>query len=206
MKNDRPQATQTTRRLTLMVAFTVALLQPIAAADIAPPPVPPNLEVPAGNEAFLEGHAIGTQNYICLPSEAGVAWTLVGPQATLFNRWDRQLITHFLSPNPDERDTPRATWQHSRDTSTVWAVAIASSSDPNFVASGAIPWLLLQVVGAQPGPTGGDRLTETTFIQRVHTSGGVAPSTGWVEVTDVGQRAFVPYTADYFFYDAATDE
>jgi hypothetical protein len=206
MKNDRPQATQTTRRLTLMVAFTVALLQPIAAADIAPPPVPPNLEVPAGNEAFLEGHAIGTQNYICLPSEAGVAWTLVGPQATLFNRWDRQLITHFLSPNPDERDTPRATWQHSRDTSTVWAVAIASSSDPNFVASGAIPWLLLQVVGAQPGPTGGDRLTETTFIQRVHTSGGVAPSTGCVEVTDVGQRAFVPYTADYFFYDAATDE
>jgi hypothetical protein len=206
MKNDRPQATQTTRRLTLMVAFTVALLQPIAAADIVPPPVPPNLEVPAGNEAFLEGHAIGTQNYICLPSEAGVAWTLVGPQATLFNRWDRQLITHFLSPNPDERDTPRATWQHSRDTSTVWAVAIASSSDPNFVASGAIPWLLLQVVGAQPGPTGGDRLTETTFIQRVHTSGGVAPSTGCVEVTDVGQRAFVPYTADYFFYDAATDE
>jgi uncharacterized protein DUF3455 len=166
----------------------------------------PDLEVPAGNEAFLEGHAIGTQNYICLPSEAGVAWTLVGPQATLFNRWDRQLITHFLSPNPDERDTPRATWQHSRDTSTVWAVAIASSSDPNFVASGAIPWLLLRVVGAQPGPTGGDRLTETTFIQRVHTSGGVAPSTGCVEVTDVGQRAFVPYTADYFFYDAATDE
>jgi hypothetical protein len=85
-------------------------------------------------------------------------------------------------------------------------VAIASSSDPAFVASGAIPWLLLQVVGAQPGPTGGDRLTETTFIQRVHTSGGVAPSTGCVEVTDVGQRAFVPYTADYFFYEAATDE
>jgi hypothetical protein len=162
--------------------------------------------VPAGNEAFLEGHAIGTQNYICLPSEAGVAWTPVGPQATLFNRWDWQLITHFLSPNPDESDTPRATWQHSRDTSTVWAVAIASSSDPNFVASGVIPWLLLQVVGAQPGPTGGDRLTETTFIQRVHTSGGVAPSTGCVEVTDVGQRAFVPYTADYFFYEAATDE
>jgi hypothetical protein len=206
MKNDRPQTTQTTRRLTLMVAFTVVLLQPIAAADIVPPPVPPNLEVPAGNEAFIEGHAIGTQNYVCLPSEASVAWTLVGPQATLFNRWDWQLITHFLSPNPDESDTPRATWQHSRDTSTVWAVAIASSSDPKFVASGAIPWLLLQVVGAQPGPTGGDRLTETTFIQRVHTSGGVAPSTGCVEVTDVGQRAFVPYTVDYFFYEAATDE
>jgi Protein of unknown function (DUF3455) len=206
MTYDPAPITQTTRRLALAVAFTTALLQPLAAADILPPSVPPNLQVPAGNQAFLVGHAIGTQNYVCLPLEASVAWTLVGPQATLFNDWSRQRITHFLSPNPDESDTPRATWQHSLDTSTVWAVAIASSSDSNFVASGAIPWLLLQVVGAQPGPTGGDRLTETTFIQRVHTSGGVAPSTGCVELTDVGQRAFVPYTADYFFYEPATDE
>jgi Protein of unknown function (DUF3455) len=206
MKNDRPQTTQTARRLTLMVAFTVSLLQPLYAADVMPPPVPPNLEVPAGNTPFLEGHAIGTQNYICLPSDTSVAWTFVGPQATLFNDKDRQLITHFLSLNPDEPDTPRATWQHSRDTSTVWAMAIASSSDPEFVESGAIPWLLLQVVGARPGPTGGERLTETTFIQRVHTSGGVAPSTGCAQITDVGQRVFVPYTADYVFYRAAKGE
>lgn len=42
----------------------------------------------------------------------------------------------------------------------------------------AIPWLLLEVVGEQDGPTGGHKLTETTFIQRLNTSGGVAPSTG----------------------------
>jgi len=123
-----------------------------------------------------------------------------------FNDKDRQIITHFLSPNPDERDTPRVTWQHSRDTSTVWAVAIASSSDPKFVESGAIPWLLLQVVGAKSGPTGGDRLTATTFIQRLNTSGGVAPSTGCASSTDVGAMAFVPYTADYFLCkDAESD-
>lgn len=210
MKHDPAPITQTMRRLALAMAFTIALLPLIAAANIVPPPVPPsvppNLQVPAGHQAFLEGHAIGTQNYICLPSAAGVAWTLFGPQATLFHHRPRQLITHFLSPNPDESDTPRATWQHSLDTSSIWAMAIASSSDPTFVASGAIPWLLLQVVGAQPGPTGGDRLTETTFIQRVHTSGGVAPSTGCVELTDVGQRAFVPYTADYVFYEPSTDD
>ena len=96
--------------------------------------------------------------------------------------------------------TPRATWQHSRDTSTVWAMAIASSSDPAFVAPGAIPWLLLQVVGAQDGPTGGHKLTATTFIQRLNTSGGVAPSTGCAVSTDVGKKALVPYTADYFFF------
>jgi hypothetical protein len=139
MKNDKAQTTQTTRRLVLAVAFTVSLLQPVYAADIVPPPVPPNLQVPAGNKAFREGHAVGTQNYICLPSDSSVAWTFFGPQATLFNDKDRQIITHFLSPNPDESGMARATWQHSRDTSTVWAMAIASSSDPNFVESGAIP-------------------------------------------------------------------
>ena len=81
-----------------------------------------------------------------------------------------------------------------------------SSSDPVFVAPGAIPWLLLQVVGAQDGPTGGHKLTATTFIQRLNTSGGVAPSTGCTLSTDVGKKALVPYTADYFFYkDAESD-
>jgi Protein of unknown function (DUF3455) len=207
------QTTQNMRHLLLIafiavltVAFTISPLRPAYAAAIVPPPVPSNLEVPAGNQAFLEGHAVGTQNYICLPAGAGVAWTLFGPQATLFNDHDRQIITHFLSPNPDESGTARATWQHSWDTSSVWAMAIASSSDPNFVESGAIPWLLLQVVGTEAGPTGGARLTRTTFIQRLNTSGGIAPSTGCTQATDVGQRAFVPYTADYFFYKAATSE
>src|SRR5437764_5697169 len=133
MKNDKAQTTQTTRRLVLAVAFTVSLLQPVYAADIVPPPIPPELQqVPAGNKAFREGHAIGTQNYICLPSGSSVAWILFGPQATLFNAKDRQIITHFVSPNPDESGMARATGQHSRDTSTVWAMAIDSSSDPNF--------------------------------------------------------------------------
>jgi hypothetical protein len=82
---------------------------------------------------------------------------------------------------------------------------IQSSSDPNFVAPGAIAWLLVEVVGAQDGPTGGNTLTPTTFIQRLNTSGGVAPSTGCASLTDVSSQsqAFVPYTADYFFYKKA---
>jgi Protein of unknown function (DUF3455) len=124
----------------------------------------------------------------------------------LFNDSERQIITHFLSPNPDESGTARATWQHSRDTSTVWALATASSSDPSVVAPGAIPWLLLQMVGVEPGPTGGRRLTRTTFIQRLKTSGGIAPSNGCTEKTEVGERMFVPYTADYIFYNAVERE
>jgi hypothetical protein len=201
MKNCNAPENQTTRRILLIacaalaVAITISLPQ-TAHAD----PVPDNIQVPAGNTAFLEGHAVGTQNYICLPSGTGFAWTFFGPQATLFDDDDEQVITHFLSPNPDERGTPRATWQHSQDTSTIWALTMASYSTPGFNARGDIPWLLLRVVGAQDGPTGGHTLTATTFIQRLNTSGGVAPSTGCTLSTDVGKRAFVPYKADYVFY------
>ena len=207
MKNGNGRENQITRRIlfaacvpALAAAFTVGLPRPAHARRVTPPPVPANIHVPAGSKAFLEGHAVGTQNYSCLPSATGVAWILFGPQATLFNDDAEQLITHFLSPNPFDGGTPRATWQHSRDTSTVWGLSIASSGDPHFVAPRAIPWLLLQVVWAQDGPTGGRKLTATTFIQRLNTSGGTAPATGCTLSTDVGKKVLVPYTADYFFY------
>jgi hypothetical protein len=183
----------------LAAAFTIAMPRPAHARRVTPPRVPANIQAPAGSKAFLEGHAVGTQNYICLPSPSGFTWTFFGPQATLFNDDYEQVVTHFLSPNPFENGTPRATWQVSGDTSTVWAVSSLSSSDPRFVAPGAIPWLLLQVMTLN-GPTGGHKLASTIAIQRLNTSGGMAPATGCGLSTDVGKRALVPYTADYFFY------
>jgi hypothetical protein len=214
MKNFSAREQQTTRGIlrnacitALGIAFTVALPQAAHAQSVTPPPVPDNIQVPAGNVAFLVGHALGTQNYECQPSPTigHVAWTLFTPQATLFSDQGEQLTTHFFSPNPNpdpvEHGIVRATWQDSRDTSTVWAKAIASSVDPNFVEAGAVPWVNLQVVGAQAGPTGGETLSgSTTFVQRLTTSGGAAPSTGCDRPTDIGKKAFMPYTADYFFY------
>jgi hypothetical protein len=168
-----------------------------AAHDLVPPAVPGNLQVPEGHRAYRMTHAVGTQNYICLG--AGLAWTFIGPQATGFNEEGGQFMTHFLSPNPVEGGLPRATWQHSKDTSAVWAQAISSSTDPSYVAPGAIPWLLLAVVGTQAGPDEGDKLAATTFIQRVNTVGGVAPAGA---CPAVGTRAFVPYETDYVFYKA----
>ena len=184
----------------LILMLAMALPAAVAADDLAAPAVPSNLEVPPGYKAFLLEQAEGTQAYICLPSGAGASWTFYGPQATLFNDKGHQVMTHFLSPNPDENGTPRATWQHSRDTSIVWAVAIASSSDADFVAPGAIPWLLLQVTGSQYGPAWGDRLTDARFIQRVNTGGGAAPAAGCSLATDVGKKALVAYSAVYVFY------
>jgi hypothetical protein len=188
--------------ITLGMAFTFALPAAAHAQSGAPPPVPDSLQVPAPSQGFLVGHGVGTQNYVCVPSPSigRVDWALFTPQATLFNDQAEQLTTHFFSPNPVERGTVRVTWEDSRDTSTVWARVIASSVDPHFVKAGAIPWLLLQVVGAQDGPMGGDTLSGTSFIQRLTTDGGSAPSTGCNLPTDIGNKAFVPYTADYFFY------
>jgi Protein of unknown function (DUF3455) len=64
----------------------------------------------------------------------------------------------------------------------------------------AITWVLLEVVGKEVGPTGGATLFGTTFIQRVNTFGGLAPATGCDTPTDLGKKAFEPYTADYVFY------
>jgi hypothetical protein len=64
--------------------------------------------------------------------------------------------------------------------------------------------VLVKDGGARAGPTGGRALTGTTFIQRVNTHGGAAPGSGCHQLSDVGQRAFVPYTADYVFYERTT--
>jgi len=186
-----------------VVGTVVPAVQAQESFSITVPPVPDDITVPAGHKVFLVGHAVGTQNYVCLPSGNDFKFTLVTPQATLFSDDGGQLITHYFSPNTYEGDTIRATWQDSRDTSAVWAQATHSSSDPNFVAPGAIAWVLLQRVGSQDGPDGGDTLTGTTFVQRLSTSGGVAPATGCTTSNDVGRQAFVPYTADYFFYTNA---
>ena len=187
---------------------------------VKPPSTPVLITPPAGHSAFLVGNAIGTQGYICLPTAPGAStasWTVKGarPEATLFLSFfgqDFQITTHFLSPvtNPNEA-APNplpfgsATWQSSLDSSKVWAqvfnsTAIPAGSDPSCPNAGSIACLLLQSIGSEVGPTGGTILSKTSFIQRLNTNGGSAPSEGCFTSADVGNQRLVPYTADYFFY------
>ncbi len=190
------------------------------AQQIASPRTPILITPPAGNSAFLVGHAVGTQGYICLPTSPGAStasWTVkpARPEATLFQRFfgkDFQIITHFLSPNENPNDAATrplpfgsATWQSSFDSSKVWAQVLHSNSipagsDPSCPNTGAIACLLLESVGSQHGPTGGNFLSKTTFIQRLNTKGGSAPIDGCFVVGDVGNQTLVPYTADYVFF------
>jgi hypothetical protein len=187
----------------LAVALASVMSQAAEAHGPEVPPVPSTIQVPAGHVPFLIRQAYGTQNYVCLPSTStpsGFAWALFTPQATLFNRGDKQVMTHFFSPNPAESGTFRPTWQHSDDSSIVWAKPFPPSLDPNYVAPGALAWLLLEAKGAQEGPKGGDTLTQTTFVQRVNTAGGLAPSSGCSSLSEVGSAKYIPYAADYVFF------
>jgi hypothetical protein len=58
---------------------------------------------------------------------------------------------------------------------------------------------LLQAT-SNSGPAGGT-FSETTYIQRINTTGGVAPSTG-CDAAHLGATVAVYYTADYYFYRA----
>ena len=183
------------------------------AAQVTAPPVPDKIAVPAGNHAYLVGHAIGTQGYTCLPTNTGgTAWNATArPEANLFadlSASQAQITTHFVSinenPKPGVIPPPsgNATWQSSLDGSRVWMVKV-NGIDPNFEIAtcrnaGSIQCLLLQSVGNQQGPTGGDLLANTTFIERLNTSGGAIPTTACT----TGQTQLVPYRADYYFFRA----
>ena len=197
---------------TLMLACAFGTVT-LAAAQVTPPPTPSDIAVPVGNTPFLVGHAFGSQGYTCLPtSTGGTAWNPTArPEATLFASFFGQLvqiITHFqsINENPKPDVTPplsgNATWQSSLDSSRVWMVKVkgidAGSDAASCPNAGSIQCLLLQSVGNRKGPTGGNLLADTTFIQRLNTRGGAVPATA----CSVGQTQLVPYTADYFFFRA----
>jgi hypothetical protein len=174
------------------------------ADEVTLPDVPAAIQVPAGHSPYLVGHAAGTQNYFCMATDTGIVWQLYTPQATLFDGAGEQVTTHFFSPNPLAATEFLPTWQHSGDTSAAWVKADAPPyTGVDFVEPGAVAWLRLKVVASVAGPTGGEALTATTYIHRVNTTGGVAPATGCSKPRDLGKKAFVPYTADYYFYREA---
>jgi len=188
-------------------------------SSIESPVTPERITPPVGNVAYLHGLGVGTQGYVCLPTANGsVSWTVnnARPEATLFTKVFGeavQIITHFLSPveNPNKigPNPPRfgdVTWQSSFDSSRVWAQKenfIQAGTDLNSCPnSGSIDCLLLQTIGIDEGPTGGKLLTKTTYIQRLNTKGGSAPTNSCLSPSEIGKQILVPYSADYFFFRA----
>jgi len=175
--------TPTRRLLAAAVIGALAMtLAGVATAGPFPPPAPQDIAVPEGQQLFLIGHAVGVQIHTCTPS----GWSFVGPRANLYDDNGHLLATHFGGPS----------WQ-ARDGSLVRAAADRRvTPDPT-----AIPWLRLAVTFATAGPDG-DRLERTEYIQRIATTGGLAPPAADCNESTVGTTEEVPYTADYTFWKA----
>jgi Protein of unknown function (DUF3455) len=167
------------------VAAAASLAAPVAHANPSAPDVPDRIAVEAGNKVFLVGHAVGVQIYTCNATPAGTSWSPAVPRANLYGDNGELIATHFGGP----------TWQ-AKDGSAV----VAQRVDGVTMDASAIPWLLLSTVRTTSGH--GDRLTETTFIQRTATTGGLAPAATECNDSTAGTKVEVPYTADYHFWKA----
>ena len=218
MSHNLSQQTKKTTRVRSLFAAALVLAGVFAtvthaAAQLAPPSTPDTITVPVGNSLYLVGHARGSQGYTCLPTATGgAAWNPTArPEATLFTDLlgqQFQIITHFQSFNENPKPgiipplSGNVTWQSSLDSSRVWMVKVngidPSSEIENCSHTGSIQCVLLQSVGNKKGPTGGNLLANTSFIQRLNTNGGTVPTTSCT----VGQTQLVGYSADYFFYRA----
>jgi hypothetical protein len=168
--------------VTGLAALAAAVpLTGVAAAAPSAPDVPTGIAVPEGNKPFLIGHAVGVQIYRC----NGASWGLVAPRANLYGDNGQPIATHFAGPSWQASDGSKVVGQRIKDPITV---------DPT-----AIPWLLLEAKSATAGPDG-DRLAATTYIQRVATTGGLAPAASTCNADTAGAESEIPYTADYVFW------
>lgn len=165
-------------------ALIVPIVLAACAAPMQAPDAPAAVTPPAGSKFFMTTVGIGEITYECR-ARAGAAdafeWVFVAPVATLYDDNKKPVGKYYGGP----------TWE-AADGSKVTGKQLAVSPAPG---TGNIP---LQLVQANPA-TGSGAMTDVTYIQRLNTVGGVAPSAPCAKA-NVGARQQVSYQADYVFY------
>jgi hypothetical protein len=151
----------------------------LSARAFTEPDVPAALEVPDGNKVHFHGYAAGVQIYTW---QGAGGWVFKAPEAVLYGspEDEGEIAIHYAGP----------TWESNSGSMVVGSKVAGATVDPS-----AIPWLLL----AAKSNDGPGIFAKVTYIQRVNTVGGLAPSASG---TAIGQEARVPYTAEYYFYVA----
>ncbi|MET9226832.1 DUF3455 domain-containing protein [Lentzea sp. NPDC003310] len=144
-----------------------------AAGDIAAR-VAPAVQVPPGNKIVEKFYAKGVQTYTCT---AG-AWKGLEPAATLADRLGRAVGLHSRGP----------IWVSTVDGSAVEAAPVDGARNE---VPGAVPELLLKAKSTR----GSGVFANVSYVQRLATKGGVAPTGGCTE----GAQTSVKYEALYTF-------
>lgn len=172
------------KRISAFLLLATLAAAPSIGAAAAPATTPDTLRPPAGHVLRFSTVAAGVQLYTCKeqPATPGTfAWTFKAPEAVMWQSTGAKLGTHYAGP----------TWE-GNDGSKVVAEVAARVDNPE---SGAIPWLLLKAKANE----GGGIFSSVSYIQRLDTTGGLAPTDGCDHGTVDTERA-VTYTAVYAFF------
>ncbi len=143
------------------------------------------LQVPAEHQFAFELAASGVQIYDCKAGQAEqpASWQFRAPRASLTDQQGQAAGTHYAGPS----------WA-GLDKSVVMASVVAKQDSKD---AQAIPWLLLRANQHQ----GQGKFAEISYIQRLATVGGKAPTA----TCQPGAVSEVPYTAEYRFYKKKPD-
>lgn len=152
------------------------------AGNAAEVSLPEAIQVAEGYAKFLTVHATGDQIYHCVFKEGSHFWKWHAPDAKLYDQTTRAVVgSHGKGPH----------WQY-KDGSGVKAKLVQKTDAPDKAAT---QWLLLEATGHN----GKGLLTETAYIQRINTQGGLPPVKP-CDSNHLGSEERVPYSADYVFY------
>ena len=178
------------RRLLITGIAAIAAALPLASAAMAGPAapvVPGEIAVTGDHKPYLIAHAEGVQIYACYSVADGYAWRLLAPRATLTGDNGKVLGSHYGGPRWEALDG---------------SVVAAARDSGTTVDPTAVDWLRLKATSKTAGPDG-DRLTPTTYIQRINTVGGRPPAAGDCNEDTVAEQQEIPYSADYVFFKAS---
>jgi len=170
----------------LFLAAAALAAMPAAAAIAEPDGISASLRAPASEAPAFVLNGNGVYIYQCRQAVSDpnmYVWAFVVPDATLYEG-TRSVARHATI----------GLYESLSDRTSVSGVV--RSSQP---AGGTnLPWVLIR---AQPiGESG--LFANVSSIQRVHTTGGAAPS-GGCGADNVGEEARVAYQAEYYFYKRA---
>jgi len=160
-----------------------AVLLATAGAAFAAEALPEPVRVPAGHTMTMETVGVGEITYECRENKekpGAFAWAFVVPVAVLNDMQGKAVGKYYGGPTWEANDGSKVTGKQ---------VAIAPASPGN------IP---LQLVKAEPA-MGKGAMTGISYIQRLETRGGVAP-TATCDMGSKGAKQQVKYQAKYVFF------
>ena len=171
--------------LVLIALVTLAATSAFAFDNSNGPELPAecsSIRVPEGNKLAFHVYAKGVQIYKW--NLTTQKWDLLAPRASLFaeENYFGEVGSHYGGP----------TWESKSGSIVEGRRVLGTGCTPD---TSAVAWLLLSKFRTD----GAGIFSKITYIQRVNTTAGLAPSEpGLID----GETKEIPYTAEYYFYKA----